>query len=89
MTDGRAVPAGLSTQHKLAAPRDGAPLALLLIAACKREGKDEAYGEVDVDCPFQSGLLWKWLFLGGCNGEEQEQVLVGAGGVMGTRSLRL
>lgn len=87
------VPAGLSTQRNLAAAkpalRDGCSLRLLFIVsplAGRGEGRDEACGEVDVNCPFQPGLIWKrasilcfLIFSRGCNGEEQEEVLGGAG----------
>lgn len=61
------VPAGLSTQHNLAAAKpahwDGGSLWLLFIVSWlpgRGEGKDEAYGEVDVNCPFWPSLIWKW-----------------------------
>lgn len=64
----RVVPAGLSTQHNLAAAkpalRDGGSLWLLSIVSWlvgRGEGKHEAYGEVGVNCPFHPGLIWKWV----------------------------
>lgn len=91
----RAVPAAVSTQRNLAAAKpalwDGCSLLFIVSwLAGRGEGDDEACGEVDVDCPFRPGLIWKCtailrflillFFPGGCHGEEQEQELVGAGG---------
>lgn len=88
-------PPAVSTQRNLAAAkpalRDGGSLLCIVSwLAGRGEGDDEACGEVDVDCPFQPGLIWKCtailpflillFFPEGCNGEEQEQELVGAGG---------
>lgn len=59
----------------------GRGFAPALVRSGRGEGEDEAYGDVDVNCPFRPGLIWEWasvlrflvLFcfvLGGCNGEE-------------------